>query len=62
MLVVSPLTEEERGGESERERERERGRESWEPVNKLLSVYLIYEAIRGVECGLKLNFSSFEVS
>lgn len=31
-------------------------------LNKLLSVYLIYGAIRSVQCRLKLNFSSCEAS
>lgn len=48
-------------GERERRQEiKKRGEVG--SLNKLLSVYLIYRAIRGMHCGLKLNFSSCEAS
>lgn len=49
------LLREEKKGKRRRE-------ERWGSLNKLPSVYLIYGAIRSVQCRLKLNFSSCEAS
>ena len=49
----------------EQKREKKKKKERREEVgslNKLLSVYLIYGAIRSVQYRLKLNFSSCEAS
>lgn len=48
--------------EQTREKEREGRNGEVGSLNKLLSVCLIYGAIRSVQCRLKLNFSSCEAS